>query len=522
MLRAIPSQRNGQPRYHFRRLVPVALRPLLGKTEISLVLHTSDKLVARERAALLYARTGQLFQAGKMKNPSKDDLIALYEKIIAEHEALRQVEKERNEAVRNAERARFLFEKMELVTRQTEFLNNVTPSMQKIVTGIQALRHKLDKQDAVTAADKKGLHDQIDNLNQLIMNCATKTANLAPNPPEKKKTKAPSLSEMAERFVYNDPSKSAGTTRDTGKTVALFIEAFGDCPVDQITGTVAGEFRDLLFGLPANHGKGKSTLPLRETVKQTAELGAATVSGKTVKNHFSRLSSIWTHLVQREIVMRNPWANWKFDTTKKIERRAWSESELTLLLRTPWTRKVISKRTYQGIVQTALYTGMRLGEICNLRNKDVEVIDGIPCFHIQPYTEIINGKQRDWSPKTAAGTRIVPIHSKLLEAGILSFKNAGLYFFDELTIASNGIRGSDFAQAFSKFKREMGIPEEVTFHSFRHLVSTKLRNQKSDIRELWIDALLGHEATHRSQGTTNYMSGIDVRNLQRVVEALTY
>lgn len=161
MLRSIPSRRDGQTRYHFRRGIPASLQPILGKREISLVLHTSDKLVARERAALLYARTGQLFQAGRMKNPSKDDLIALYQKIIAEHEALRQVEKERNEAVRNAERARFLFEQMELVTRQTEFLNDVTPSMQKIVTGIQELRHKLDKQDAVTAADKKGLRDQI-------------------------------------------------------------------------------------------------------------------------------------------------------------------------------------------------------------------------------------------------------------------------------------------------------------------------------------------------------------------------
>ncbi|MFT8884660.1 MAG: DUF6538 domain-containing protein, partial [Acetobacter papayae] len=56
MLRAIPSRRTGQPRYHFRRIVPALLRPLLGKTEISLVLHTSDKLVARERAAALYAR----------------------------------------------------------------------------------------------------------------------------------------------------------------------------------------------------------------------------------------------------------------------------------------------------------------------------------------------------------------------------------------------------------------------------------------------------------------------------------
>lgn len=40
MLRAIPSRRTGQPRYHFRRIVPALLRPLSGKTEISLVLHT--------------------------------------------------------------------------------------------------------------------------------------------------------------------------------------------------------------------------------------------------------------------------------------------------------------------------------------------------------------------------------------------------------------------------------------------------------------------------------------------------
>ncbi|GAN59787.1 hypothetical protein ACI01nite_19110 [Acetobacter cibinongensis] len=53
MLRAIPSRRTGEPRYHFRRIVPALLRPLLGKTEISLVLHTSDKLIARERAAAL-------------------------------------------------------------------------------------------------------------------------------------------------------------------------------------------------------------------------------------------------------------------------------------------------------------------------------------------------------------------------------------------------------------------------------------------------------------------------------------
>ena len=63
-------------------------------------------------------------------------------------------------------------------------------------------------------------------------------------------------------------------------------------PVKQITGTVAGEFFDLLSDLPATHGKGRTGLPIREAVAQARERGQETVSGKTVKNHFSRLSAL--------------------------------------------------------------------------------------------------------------------------------------------------------------------------------------------------------------------------------------
>lgn len=166
---------------------------------------------------------------------------------------------------------------------------------------------------------------------------------------------------------------------------------------------------------------------------------------------------------------------------------------------------------------------MRLGEICNLRNEDIEVLNGIPCFHIRPHTVEIDGKIPEWSPKTSAGTHIVPIHSKLLEKGILEeFRNSGPYFISELPISSFGVRGANFELTFSKHKRRLNMPTQVTFHSFRHLVSTVLRNQDSHIRELWIDDLLGHEASHKSQGTTKYKSAIYLKNLQRVVEAITY
>lgn len=527
-------------RYYFRRAVPRDIQAILGRKEFSLALKTSNKVIARERAGLLYGRIGELFNKAKDAAPEPTkaelkELIALQKKIIAEHEYLRDVERAAAQSRRKADEARHLYEKLTLVKQTEDFFERVTPSMNDLLRRLSKLSTDILVDTKVSDTEKQGLREQIANLTSIISNVSTTAQpeiveDTQPLTPATKATKKlaqkhdtrPRLSEMAERFVFSDQTKSIDTIKGTTNSVALFTEAFGDMPVADVTGKIAGEFRDLLSGLPAHHGKGKSTPPIREAVAQAEEFELDTVSGKTVKNHFSRMSALWRHLVQRDYAARNPFEGWKFDITKKIERRAWSEQELQQLLSAPWTSRVTSERTYQGIIQTALYTGMRLGEICNLRNKDIEIIDGIPCFHIQPHTEIVNGKQRNWSPKTAAGTRIVPIHSKLLEAGILTFKNSGLYLFEELTIAPHGVRGNEFAQAFSKFKRRIGIPEDVTFHSFRHLVSTKLRNQANDIRELWIDALLGHEATHRSQGTTNYMSGIEVKNLQRVVEALTY
>lgn len=84
------------------------------------------------------------------------------------------------------------------------------------------------------------------------------------------------------------------------------------------------------------------------------------------------------------------------------------------------------------------------------------------------------------------------------------------------------MRGANFELIFSKHKRRLNLPTQVIFHSFRHLVSTVLRKQDSHIRELWIDSLLGHEATHKNQGTTQYTSAIYLQNLQWVVEVITY
>ncbi|WP_346346363.1 DUF6538 domain-containing protein [Acetobacter persici] len=51
--------------YHFRRAVPVALRPLFGKTEFWISLKTGNKSEAGLSAMALHARTSALFRTAR-------------------------------------------------------------------------------------------------------------------------------------------------------------------------------------------------------------------------------------------------------------------------------------------------------------------------------------------------------------------------------------------------------------------------------------------------------------------------
>ncbi|GAD10068.1 hypothetical protein GFGA_1c0804 [Gluconobacter frateurii NBRC 103465] len=539
MLRIVGSQ------YYFRRSVPLDLRSWLGRGEVSHPLKTSSKLLARQKAALLYAKTGQCFQEIRrmtteptQKALTAVDIIRFYEQFVKDWENYHNVRLKEEEAKHEVEMAQQALRTKAYTQQVDTFLDIIAGHFEQTDAFLNGLKQTQAVGAAVTKTREAMLRDEISGLRKLVVDIKASgsaitsapalsveeeqenqppQAALPPAKENRQNAKSRTISAMAQRFVLNDANKSADTIKGTKTTLDLFIEAFGDLPVNQVTGTTAGDFHDLLLGLPTTHGKSKNRLPIRKAVEAAKEQGLETVSGKTVKNHFSRLSSLWSVLVQREIVARNPWSQWSFNTTKKTERRCWTDEELLLLTQAQWEHRGISRRTYAGMVNVALYTGLRLGEICNLRSQDIENIQGMACFHVRPHPE------DGWSPKSVAGTRLVPIHSQLIKAGIMSFLKPEQHFlFPDLPTSSEGVRGAAFGQAFSKLKTKLDLPAEITFHSFRHTVSTKLRNQNASFRELWIDRVLGHEASHRSQGTMNYTSSIDVQNLKSVIEALEF
>lgn len=78
----------------------------------------------------------------------------------------------------------------------------------------------------------------------------------------------------------------------------------------------------------------------------------------------------------------------------------------------------------------------------------------------------------------------MPVHSKLIEAGVLTFKDTtdGPYLIAGLETSKQGARGAALGRAFSLLKTCIGLPAEITFCSFRHTVSTQLRNANANIR----------------------------------------
>lgn len=444
--------------YHFRRIVPPALRSALNQREIWVSLKTGYQSEARKRASLLHARTTELFDESY--------------RALAEGQ-----ERQAVPHVRDA----------------LKDLHRLVDS----AVGIEAMPLSVSRP-----------RPRPQNMRK-----ASAVATTSPPKPQPLL-----LSQALIRFVLENPHASADTKKATQRAVELFLQAFGDAPISIIGGEKAGAFRDLLFSLPASLGKRKSSLTLAEEAERARENGRPTLSGKSVKNYMMRLSALWNQLLQRELVQKNPWTGWSFETGSKTMRRGWSTQELHTLMTGGWPRSSVPESTFRLVTMIGAYSGLRLGEICHLRTEDLQTIDGIPCFVIQTHTE------SGWSPKTDAGTRIVPVHSKLIEAGLLTLKDTtdSPYLIPGLNTSKDGVRGTVFGRSFSTMKTRLGLPAEITFHSFRHSVSTQLRNASANIREIWIDRLLGHEATHKSQGTSTYLSGITTANLKQTVEAISY
>nr|MCV4208202.1 tyrosine-type recombinase/integrase [Roseomonas sp. SXEYE001] len=351
----------------------------------------------------------------------------------------------------------------------------------------------------------------------------------------RKPSGGPLLSELAAQFLQE---RGAGESAVSGQhlhqsaaTYRLTMELLGDVPPADLTRRHAAELRGLLLRLPASHGKarnGKTAIKAIEEAdgQQATGQQVERLKEKTCKRHFSALQQLWKWLADRELVTLNPFEGWTFKNGKASQARDdWSELDLLRLLETPWLghdEPWDSHRRWFPMI--AMWSGMRLEEIARLRPVDVQLLQGTPTILIQDQPAM--GDLPPWTPKTEAGARAVPVHPELQRLGFLDLMEhrraakASRLFPELRPTGPDRKLGVEFSRRFSKLKIDAGIGERTTFHSFRHSVSTILRN--TTLREEWIDAVLGHESGSRSQGAQVYLKRIGIENLTATVQAVKY
>jgi integrase len=175
---------------------------------------------------------------------------------------------------------------------------------------------------------------------------------------------------------------------------------------------------------------------------------------------------------------------------------------------------------YYWLPRIALYTGMRLNEICQLHLSDIKEIDGIYVFDIND--------EKEKKLKTKSAKRYTPIHSKLLEMGLLErvekLKQQGKErLFEELKYSE---KDKNYISAASKWFARIretlgwvGLTPQLDFHSFRHNVITEL--QEKEIPEYRVAAIVGQKV---GQGVTfqRYGKGFAGKTLKKDIEMISF
>lgn len=168
------------------------------------------------------------------------------------------------------------------------------------------------------------------------------------------------------------------------------------------------------------------------------------------------------------------------------EMRVLSQKEQNLLV------EYLLKDTdvYKMGVLLALFTGIRIGELCAIKWEDIE--DGILQIN-KTMQRISKGKGQGTEifigePKSVTSNRMIPLPSFLVPI-IEEFRKPNDYYLLYVDGAKEFTEPRVMQYRFSKYIKELGLPK-ANFHCLRHTFTTSCIMRNFDVRSL--SEVLGH------------------------------
>jgi len=299
----------------------------------------------------------------------------------------------------------------------------------------------------------------------------------------------------------------------------LFVEILDNPKVEEVNIESLTRYKNALKKLPANARKKHKYR--NKSIKQLLQMNILdkdVVDTTTVNNHLVKAKSflIWLETFGYLLGKNLPSALQKI----KESHRSFEERDIFTV---PELQKIFSHPDYLQFVHPwefwlpliALFSGMRIGEICRLRIQDIKKEAGIIFFDVT----VTESDQ----PKTQAGVRKIPLHDELVNLGLFDYVR---------TLGRSGCRflfpdrqGLDVSpshypvQRINKWFKKIGVAESgkklgrKSFHSFRHTFET--RCQGLGLEQRLVDQIMGHSVGKSMSG--RYGKPAPIEQLKREV-----
>lgn len=404
---------------------------------------------------------------------------------------------------------------LELAAHATKLFNEAKMSENMVhKRQIAALRAKLEIKEALHNEEIE--QKELDHIRELRRterealltgeNTALKQNQTTPKPTAK--PKGPLLSFVVSDFLSRYDKNNKEMLAKLVSTLPIFVELVGDKPINDILQADINGYFDEVQKLPVRRDKKEfNGLSIRQIIE--ANTGPC-LAQKTFKSTYKACVSVlfeWLRVNYQDQGFPNlsvKGAIYRGDRLNDINKqRAIRPEELQTLFNNPKMEKYAANPKtahYCWLPLIGLYTGARINEVCQLNPFDDIKLDdatGIYYFHFTDEGETALGV--DKSIKTNSSRRIVPIHSKLIDLGLLDYvekikKTGHKIIFPEWRPLS-GKASANAGKWFTRYIKEVGLKDDTTgarlsgFHSFRHTFVTHGMTNK--IQGLF--AITGHE-----------------------------
>ncbi|WP_374452790.1 DUF6538 domain-containing protein [Phenylobacterium sp.] len=323
------------------------------------------------------------------------------------------------------------------------------------------------------------------------------------------------------------------------------IEFVGDIPANHLSKDQIRDFMAMVARVPRRKSASLNAMPIRKMIEtfereNAMRPEAERISGltaTTVREWYGAFRRMYDYAVAMGRLDDNPFEQLKSKFVVKgaasVKRRAYTPAEITAIFNMPMFqgfsgdgRAGYREKKGNAVVRDAkywlpilaLFHGGRLSEMAAaplelFRCVKDEANNDLWFFDLTSLIRVKNDGSK----------RIVPLHPHMIELGWLNYvqarREAGdLWLFPDLNHDSKYGAGHEFSKWWGNWCDKNGFPDPtITYHSWRH--TWKRRARQSPVKEEMHDVLSGHKGTTVSRG---YGEGADIEPLARDMAMIAF